>query len=267
MKKLNYLVLTVFFIPVLTFSEVTEDNFSFHVGGAFNYQLNFDNATIVNQVVQRNPAPFRDRREEHLGGGFNVAFGHLMLKDVNDSVHGLDSRIGFGMSFDHVLSKKMLTIGATANLLGSNIERRDSIRFSVGATYATGKKVENARYLFDIIGLDFGFLGFNTYTFFRRGNFTESGSKNLGLSALVGVTLPGGMHYIYDNGFSIGYRHRLDFAFNHPSPKFINGNHTSNGFGDFGTGAPSPGFGAELSQRTFLAYNLTFSIGYVWGRK
>ena len=83
-----------------------------------------------------------------------------------------------------------------------------------------------------------------------------------GSSFLIGITLPLGVRYILDNGFSIGLSHRLDIALGRDSSDV-----TTDTSGNTTTITPNgSALGYRPHQSNYLAYDLSLNIGLVFGR-
>ena len=196
-------------------------------------------------------------KTEFLGGGFDVTLGYLYLSQ-GSLIHGFDTKARFAMNFSPVYKmggeKAVLEDGMKMGL--------NTTSFSVGSTYMIGKKLGSGRLMVNVIGLNLGYLTGNNKISMTTPEMTQNGKT--GNSFLVGIDLPLGTQYIFDNGFSVGFSHRLDFALGGEnttgSTEKIDGNNA--------TYTPNEGslFGTKDGQQSYMAYNLTVSLGYVFGK-
>ena len=138
----------------------------------------------------------------------------------------------------------------------------DTTTFSVGTTYIIGSKIGNGRLMFDVLGLNIGYL---TGAYKQIDKSSSSPSEFIvktGNNFLVSIELPLGTRYIFDNGLTLGFSHRLDFAFGgerKPGTPTMDGTTST-------TPATGSQFGTKDSQQSYMAYNLTVSLGYVFGK-
>ena len=249
------LLLAMMFISSANFAAVGQHNFQATVGGNMNYTTSTPNAATT-------AAEKKASKIDALGGGFDVTLGYLYLSQ-GSLIHGFDTKVRFGMNFSPIstiggekFTPEMLNFpeGATASL--------NTTTFSVGTTYMLGGKVGNGRVMVNVLGLNLGYLTGNLKGSAEVGGIKGSINQKTGNSFLVGIELPLGTQYIFDNGFSLGFSHRLDIALGKTataSKTTIDGHdttHTPNG----------SAFGTDKSQFSYMAYNLTVSLGYVFGK-
>ena len=247
MKKL-VLLMAMMFISSANFAAVGQHNFQATVGGNMNY-------TTLGANGDLTAAEKKENKQEFLGGGFDVTLGYLYLSQ-GSLIHGFDTKVRFGMNFSPVYKmggeKAVLEDGVKMGL--------NTTTFSVGTTYMLGGKVGNGRLMVNVLGLNLGYLTGNN----KSSSETPEATYNYktGNSFLVGIDLPLGTQYIFDNGFSIGFSHRLDIA--------LGGEYKQGDPKMDGTTATIPAtgsqFGTDKTQSSYLAYNLTVSLGYVFGK-
>ena len=247
MKKL-VLLLAMMFISSANFAAVGQHNFQATVGGNMNYTTLGDNEATT-------AAEKKAGKTEFLGGGFDVTLGYLYLSQ-GSLIHGFDTKARFAMNFSPVYKdggeKHVAQTGVKTSL--------NTTTFSVGSTYMIGKKLGSGRLMVNVVGLNLGYLTGNNKISMTTPEMTQN--SKTGNSFLVGIDLPLGTQYIFDNGFSVGFSHRLDFALGKEatdSKETVNGNnitYTPNG----------STFGTKNNQQSYMAYNLTFTVGYVFGK-
>ncbi|MGL4677018.1 MAG: hypothetical protein ACRCWI_05070 [Brevinema sp.] len=238
-------ILAVLAIPVWNFTAVGTNNMTINIGGVFNYSQGVinDDSTISERSK---------RMSDYVGGGFNLEIGHLYLSQ-GDVIHAMDTRLSFGINFDD--PHKGQTLQSPLDI------EFNTLSFSIGTSYAMGKVVGKGRILVDILGLNFGYFTANLIL----SDKVESATfiSRMGNNLLVSLNLPLGVQYIFNNGLMLGFKHRLDFAFSTiPTGESIAIEDNSMTTTPLGGGI----FGIDQSQTSYLAYNLTFSIGYVFGK-
>ena len=243
MKLAIFLVL--FLISSAHYGAVGTNNVTIGVGGNFNYTK-----------LSRNKNQ-KDLYEEFIGGGFNISVGHLYLsQDLSQGslIHGMDTKLGFTMNFSPIAKQG----GNKVDLIEGQSFGFSDITFSLGTTYMLGAKVAKGRLMVDVLGINLGYLTGKTRLFLNPTTFIHKTGNNF----LLGINLPLGIRYIFDNGFSIGFSHRLDFAFGK--------GRTENRFSYLGDTTISTPDGSALgtkdNQASYLAYNLTLDIAYVFGK-
>ncbi len=266
MKK-SLLLAVLLALPVAGFSAVTANNFTVNVGGAFNYsQMTMNGYKDMGMTAKQAGTSY-------MGGGFNVELGHLHLSQ-GSLIHAFDTRLGFAMNFDGI-----------SKLGGEKVElpKGCSMSFNpmyvyVGTTYAMGAKMGNGTLLVDVLGLNLGYFGASSKSVGSFG-FGDDGEEEEEVASiadsskmtmiakdggafLVSLNLPLGTQYVFDNGFSVGFRHRLDFAFGSTSDE--EGKVKVDGTTTTYTSKGSQ-FGTKDGQSSYLAYNLTVSLGYAFG--
>lgn len=252
--KLNFKLLAVVimcFSTVVGHARTRVNMVTLNVGGTFNYAQWSPN--VGTDQFQK------DNTRKYIGGGFNVELGNLSLGGTK-TLHGTDTRLSFGMNFDPIYK-----IGDNSvNLAKGNKMDFNSLFVYISTTYVVGTILNEGRFLVDLFGFNLGYL-----TGELSSKVSVSGQKvttvsKVGSHFLVGVNLPLGIQYIFKNGFILGFRHRLDFAFS-TSPE-IGSPKTE---GDKITVPMNRGgiFGTRDSQFYYMSYNLTFSIGYAFGGK
>ena len=236
----------LFLIKSVNYSVVGTNNVTIGVGGNFNYTK-----------LSRNKNQ-KDLYEEFIGGGFSISLGHLYLsEDLSQGslIHGMDTKLTFAMNFSPIAKQG----GKKVELIEGHSFGFNDITVSLGTTYMIGTKVDKGRLMVDIVGLNLGYLTGATKLFLNPTTIIHKTGNNF----LLGIDLPLGIRYIFDNGFSIGFSHRLDFAFG----KDRTGNTISES-GNTTTSTPNNGssLGTKENQASYLAYNLSLDIAFVFGK-
>lgn len=247
----NIICLAVFFLitPEFLSAGVGRHNATINIGGEFKYTEFSPNKGTSQER--------KDGKREYMGGGLNVDLGYLYLTK-GTLIHGFDTRLIFALiNFSPLYksggkaAKDVLVDGKTSVF--------SSKYLTIGTTYILGSKLDRGRLMIDVLGVNIGWF---TARDLRKVN-GEMNWTIYGNSLLLGVNLPLGTQYIFDNGFMIGFHHRLDFAFgNEKSIHLINvaNNQTDD------TLATDAVFGTGKNQHSYLAYNIAFSIGYAIGK-
>ncbi len=247
MKKL-VLLMAMMLISSVNFTAVGQNNITISVGGNMNY------TSLTTNVIA--PINLFQDSQEFLGGGFDVTLGHLYLSQ-GSLIHGFDTKVRFAMNFSPLTKMS----GIKAELPENSSIGFNTTTVSVGTTYIMGTKLGNGRLMIDVLGLNIGYLS-GVYSWkFKEASAIVGYTAQTGNNFLVSIELPLGTRYIFDNGLTLGFSHRLDFA-----------------FGGELTGMKDPGsevttiepkgsiLGSGDNQLNYLAYNLTFSLGYVFGK-
>ena len=246
MKKL-VLLLAMMFVSSANFAAVGQNNLQITVGGNLN-------STTLGRNGDLTDAQEKTSKEVYLGGGFDLTLGYLYLSQ-GSLIHGFDTKARFTMNFSPAYK---LGGEKAEDALGNDTLELNTTSVSVGSTYMIGKKLGEGRLMVNVLGLNLGYLTGNM----KQSDITSSYNIKTGNSFLVGIDLPLGTQYIFDNGFSVGFSHRLDFALGKEatdSKETVNGNnitYTPNG----------STFGTKNNQQSYMAYNLTVSLGYVFGK-
>ena len=242
------LLMAMMLISSANFAAVGQNNMTVSVGGNMNYTSLTTNVIAPINVFQDS--------QEFLGGGFDITLGHLYLSQ-GSLIHGFDTKVRFAMNFSPI--SKMS--GIKAELPEDFSVGFNTTTVSVGTTYIIGSKIGNGRLMFDVLGLNIGYLSGEYKYMFKEVNAFVGYTVKTGNNFLVSIELPLGTRYIFDNGLTLGFSHRLDFA-----------------FGGELKGMKDPGsevttiepdgslLGSGDNQLSYLAYNLTFSLGYVFGK-
>ena len=247
MRKL-VLLMAMMLITSANFAAVGQNNVQITVGGNMNYTTLGVNGDFTAEEKKQ-------MKTEFLGGGFDVTLGYLYLSQ-GSLIHGFDTKVRFGMNFSPISKeggeKVELPEGMSIGL--------NTTTFSVGTTYMLGGKMGNGRLMVNVLGLNLGYLTGNNKNTTTTPEMTQN--SKTGNSFLVGIDLPLGTQYIFDNGFSLGFSHRLDFAlggeYKQGDPKTDGTTVTIPATGSF--------FGTKDTQSSYMAYNLTVSLGYVFGK-
>lgn len=242
MKKISNLTIIIMIIITnkIIFAKVDTHNIIANIGGDLN---------VVNLQPNFGTDAYKNALElEFIGGGFNIEVGYLHLSS-GKLIHGIDTRASFGMNFDPIYKQG----GQKVDLSNNTSESFDTIYFQLGATYSLGTELKNGKILVDILGLNLGYTSPRCEVVLLMQNTQITAVTKFGDGFLLGINLPLGTQYIFNNGLSIGFRHRLDFIIG--SKPIIDGKNLLSG----------SLLGTDKSQLNNLAYNLTFSIGYVFG--
>ena len=244
------LLMAMMLVSSVNFAAVGQNNFQITVGGNMNYTALGANGDLTAEQKKQN-------KQEFLGGGFDLTLGYLYLSQ-GSLIHGFDTKVRFGMNFSPISKVG----GEKYELPESMSMGLNTTTFSVGTTYMLGGKIGNGRLMVNVLGLNLGYLTGNRKIIETIGGTTSTDNKKSGNSFLVGIDLPLGTQYIFDNGFSLGFSHRLDFAFGgerKPGTPTMDGTTST-------TPATGSQFGTKDSQQSYMAYNLTVSLGYVFGK-
>ena len=250
MKK-SIIFMAMMLISSANFAAIGQNNFQITLGGNMNYTTLGANGDLTAEEEKQN-------KQEFFGGGFDVTLGYLYLSQ-GSLIHGFDTKARFAMNF----SPAYKSGGESVNLPEGLKVGLNTTTFSVGTTYMLGGKIGNGRLMVNVLGLNLGYLTGNIKCTATQGGQTGSSNQKTGNSFLVGIDLPLGTQYIFDNGFSVGFSHRLDFALGgeiKTMTEKIDGNNA--------TYTPNEGsmFGTKDNQQSYMAYNLTVSLGYVFGK-
>ena len=223
------------------YAVVKTHNFTINFGGGYDY---FKIQPSKKDGV--TDAMVDAARAKYSGGGFNVELGYLYYHVLdNDMVYGADTRVGFTATF-----ADMTSYG------GINVKEHDmdiqlnGYSGSIGSTFQLGQvftgeqlknsRIKSVRFMADIIGFSLG--GSTLY-------HTNSIDKNrLGDNFNLGFILPGGFQTVFENGFMVGLRHKLEFVV--PVGK-------SNMFTDL----------EGKTTSNIINYNIYANIGYAIGLK
>ena len=236
--------IALFLISSAHYGAVGVNNVSVNVGGNFNYT-----GLGINTGSDQQK---KDAYRQFLGGGFDVSIGHLRISEGYNVIHGLESKTRFMMNFDTIYSSGGL---AVPDQITSTF---NTLSLTVGTTYMMGTKVDKGRVFVDVLGLEIGYMT----GMINIEDENKKIVKDTGSSFLIGITLPLGVRYILDNGFSIGLSHRLDIALGRGSSDV-----TTDTSGNTTTITPNgSALGYRDHQNNYLAYNLSLNIGLVFGR-
>ena len=242
------LLMAMMLISSANFAAVGQNNMTISVGGNMNY------TSLTTNIIA--PINLFQDSQEFLGGGFDITLGHLYLSQ-GSLIHGFDTKVRFAMNFSPISKIS----GIKAELPEDFSVGFNTTTVSVGTTYIIGSKIGNGRLMFDVLGLNIGYLSGDYKYMFKEVNDFVGYTVKTGNNFLVSIELPLGTRYIFDNGLTLGFSHRLDFA-----------------FGGELKGMKDPGsevttiepdgslLGSGDNQLNYLAYNLTFSLGYVFGK-
>ena len=188
MAILFLVLLTFFHIPV--FSVVGKHNITFSMGGGFD-SMNITDVQLLNSNT------IQEFSDKLFGGGFEVELGYSNYRIKNNRmIYGIDTRATVSMAF-----------------LDSNNKDHSIISFNkmytivgyMGVTLQLGYQFSRFKFLADVLGFNVGGGALMEYS-----NKISSANK-IGNSFLIGLNLPGGFHIVFNNGFSIGVRHKIKF--------------------------------------------------------
>ena len=247
MKRFSILLLSIFF-TASAYASIGTHNGLVSIGGGLGY-----NSTTNNTL---NPLAGVANGAGYVGGGYTIELGYLYLKDANSFIHGVDTRLSFGQHFN----SQTTADGEKIELPEGVKSSFDTTFFQVGTTYQIGLKTGPGRLMIDIFGLNLGYLSANINSSSTGAGMTFESKNKMGNNFLLGFNLPLGINYIMDNGLMIGFRHRIDMAFGAEYGMLESSDGTT----------ISPDKGSRLgfadNQAQYLAYNLTFNIGYAFGK-
>lgn len=249
MKK--SICLAVFFLVAGSFlyADVGQHNGTINVGGVFNYS-----EFTPNKGTEQEK---KDGKREYIGGGFNASLGYLYLTQ-GTLIHGFDTRLTFGISWNPI--HKFGGESSQDALGDGNTSRFDRKHATLGTTYLLGTRIGGGRLMMDVLGVNIGWFVARDVRTFRNGN--KMHQDIYGNSFLLGLTLPLGTQYIFDNGFMVGFRHRLDFTWGE-NKNLIYGEDKDRTYT-----IPDEGsfFGTSSDQNTYLGYSITISFGFALGK-
>ena len=248
------LLMIIMFLSSFNYATVGQNNLQITVGGNMNY------TKTVNNTAWAGIKP----KNEYIGGGFDITLGHLYLSQ-GALIHGFDTKARFAMNFSpltKVNGEKFDPEAIGYDKYGSTTLNTSG--FSLGTTYMIGNKLGKGRLMINVLGLNLGYLS-ATYTNIKISTSTTYSThiNKYADSFLLGVELPLGIQYIFDNGLSLGFSHRLDFSFGKDGAgtpdRTIDGDTITDTYN-------KSAFGSGDGQASYLAYNLTVRIGYVFGK-
>lgn len=188
MTILLLVLLTFFHIPV--FSVVGKHNITFSMGSGFDSMNIRDVQLLESDTIQE----FSDKL---FGGGFELELGYLNYRMKNNRmIYGIDTRMTVSMSFLDSKNKDHSII---------SFNRMYTIVGYIGITLQLGYQFFRVKLLADTLGFNIG-----------GGALMEYGDKislanKIGNSFLIGLNLPGGFQVVFNNGLSIGVRHKVKF--------------------------------------------------------
>lgn len=248
MKQRIVMLAFALFVSTSVYSTVGKHNGLISVGGGLNYSTKTPNI------------PNNAKSSASLGGGYIIELGYLYLHDTDNFVHGVDTRASFGQNFNKMTSLSGEKVDENfLDIIGVSAFDLNSLYFQVGSTYQFGFRRNGGRLMLDILGLNLGYFSGDTKTTYKTG---VTHKDMFGNHFLLGINLPLGINYIFDNGLMLGFRHRLDFTFSNEKvgAKITGTDHTVT------TPEKGGSFGIHDTQSSYIAYNLAFSIGYVFGK-
>jgi len=220
------------------YATVKTHNFTINFGGGYDYfktQLKKKDG-VTDSMVDATRAKYN-------GGGFNVELGYLYYHVLDNAmVYGADTRVGFTATFADLTS-----FGGVKHDIDV---QWNGYSGSIGSTFQLGRlftgtqlnnsRIKSVRFMADIIGFSLG--GSSLY------HSSSVDISRLGSNFNIGFILPGGFQTVFENGFMVGLRHKIDFIV--PIGK-------SNLFTDLE---------GKISSNVFN-YNIYANIGYAIGLK
>ena len=185
------------------YAVVKTHNFTINFGGGYDYfktQLKKKDG-VTDAMVDAS-------REKYNGGGFNIELGYLYYHILdNDMVYGADTRVGFTATFADLTSYGNVNIDG----YGEGVQW-NGYSGSIGSTFQLGRiftgdqlknsRIKSVRFMADVIGVSLG--GSSLY---HTSSVTKS---HLGDNFNIGFILPGGFQTVFENGFMVGLRHKID---------------------------------------------------------
>ena len=185
------------------YATVKTHNFTINFGGGYDFFK-----TQLKKKTGVTDGMVDATRAKYNGGGFNVELGYLYYHILdNDMVYGADTRVGFTATFADLSSYGEI------ELKDHNIDVQwNGYSGSIGSTFQLGRiftgdqlnnsRIKSVRFMADIIGFSLG--GSSLY----HANSVES--SHLGDNFNIGFILPGGFQTVFENGFMVGLRHKID---------------------------------------------------------
>ena len=186
------------------YAVVKTHNFTINFGGGYDYFK-----TQLKKKDGVTDAMVDATRAKYNGGGFNVELGYLYYHILdNDMVYGADTRVGFTATFADLTSYGNVNIdGFGEGFQWNGYSGSISSTFQLGQVF-TGEQLKNSRiksvrFMADVIGFSLG--GSSLY------HTSSLESSHLGDNFNIGFILPGGFQTVFNNGFMVGLRHKIDF--------------------------------------------------------
>ena len=186
------------------YAVVKTHNFTINFGGGYDYFK-----TQLKKKDGVTDAMVDATRAKYNGGGFNVELGYLYYHILdNDMVYGADTRVGFTATFADLTSYGNVNIdGYGEGFQWNGYSGSISSTFQLGQVF-TGEQLKNSRiksvrFMADVIGFSLG--GSSLY------HTSSLESSHLGDNFNIGFILPGGFQTVFNNGFMVGLRHKIDF--------------------------------------------------------
>ena len=185
------------------YATVKTHNFTINFGGGYDYFK-----TQLKKKDGVTDAMVDNSRAKYNGGGFNVELGYLYYHILdNDMVYGADTRVGFTATFADLTSYGNVNIdGYGEGFQWNGYSGSISSTFQLGQVF-TGEQLKNSRiksvrFMADVIGFSLG--GSSLY------HTSSLESSHLGGNFNIGFILPGGFQTVFNNGFMVGLRHKID---------------------------------------------------------
>ena len=193
MKRIT-LLCALLVMSTMSYAKIGRHNLQINIGSG--YQSAYTPETSGFEYINGRPT-FVKYPELSTGGGmFTAELGYLLHSvRQNNIIHGFDLRAHF-------------TLGA---LKGDFMDTKLSSKKMYGGfamTYTLGRQLKSGRLMFDIIG--YGFQYGTTDTIVSAGGSSASTGSvgNMGIQYVVP-----GVQYIMNNGFTIGWRNKVDLNF------------------------------------------------------
>ena len=182
------------------YATVKTHNFTINFGGGYDYFQ-----TQLKKKDGTTDAMVDATRAKYNGGGFNVELGYLYYHILdNDMVYGADTRVGFTATFAELTSFGGMKYDKDYQWNGYS--------GSIGSTFQLGRlftgaqlnnsRIKSVRFMADVIGVSLG--GSSLY------HTSSLESSHLGDNFNIGFILPGGFQTVFNNGFMVGLRHKID---------------------------------------------------------
>ena len=191
MKKIT-LLCALLVMSNMSYAKIGRHNLQINIGGG--YQTAFRGAIPAYTGIFGYEYPAKP--EISLGGGmFTLEVGYLFHSvRKNNMVHGFDMRLGFSMSF---------LKGDYDTMYNQNFKKTYG---EFAMAYTLGRQFESGRLMFDIIGVGVAF-GFGDTKFHLNGVEALEGDNSFTLGMYY--VLPG-IQYMMNNGFTVGWRNKVE---------------------------------------------------------
>ena len=196
MKKFT-LLCALLVMSTISYAKIGRHNLQINIGGG--YQSTY---TPEERPLYFSGTQITEGVPEFSTGGvmFNTELGYLFHSvRKNNIIHGFDLRAHF-------------TLGALkGDFMGTKVASK-KMYGGATMTYTLGRQLKSGRLMFDIFG--FGFQYGTTETVLSA---TGETSQSTGSVPNIGIqyVVPG-VQYIMNNGFTVGWRNKVDFSYGAP---------------------------------------------------